>query len=73
MESRQITSCLPVKTSTAMNISHDEFRVCEQVDAWAKLAGMWESDAGIDEEIDTLYAARTPGRTVEFPSAEGAI
>ena len=50
-----------MKTTTT-----DEFRVREQVAAWDKLAGSWESNLSIEEEIEALYAARTPGRDVEL-------
>ena len=43
-----------------------EFRVAEQAASWNRLAGKWESDLSIDEEIEALYAARTPGREVEL-------
>jgi hypothetical protein len=50
----------------AMKANEEDFRVREQVAAWTKIAGSWQSDASIDEEIDALYAARTPGRDVEL-------
>jgi plasmid stability protein len=37
-----------------------------QVRAWQTLAGRWDSDREPAEEIDALYAARTPGRRVEL-------
>ena len=54
------------ENATPMNTARDDFRVHEQADAWAKLAGSWESDVSIDEEIEALYAARTSGREVEL-------
>ena len=41
-------------------------RIEEQVQAWTQLAGRWESDLGIVDEIEQIYAARTPGRPVDL-------
>jgi hypothetical protein len=38
----------------------------EQAAAWRELAGAWKSDRSVDEEIDALYARRTPGREVDL-------
>lgn len=35
-------------------------------DAWAALAGRWESDLSVEAEISELYAARTAGRDADF-------
>ncbi len=37
-----------------------------QVRMWHALAGRWDADQEPVEEIDALYAARTPGRRVEL-------
>lgn len=36
-----------------------------QADAWARLAGSWVSDVSVEEEIESLYAARSSGRDVD--------
>ncbi|MFO0761367.1 MAG: hypothetical protein U0359_33120 [Byssovorax sp.] len=37
-----------------------------QVAAWRELAGKWSSDRSTDEEIEEIYARRTPGREVDL-------
>ena len=37
-----------------------------QVRAWQTLAGRWDSDRELAEEIGDLYAARTVGRPVDL-------
>ena len=37
-----------------------------QVQVWRRLAGGWDSDQDPSEEISELYAARTPGREVDW-------
>ncbi|MEM1206296.1 MAG: hypothetical protein AAGN66_23895 [Acidobacteriota bacterium] len=37
-----------------------------QVDLWGDLAGTWESDLSVREEIDSLYRSRSRGRDVEL-------
>ena len=37
-----------------------------QAEAWRKLAGKWESDETVQEEIDAIYASRTVGREVDL-------
>ena len=37
-----------------------------QVQAWRKLAGPWKSDLDTADEIERIYAARTPGRRVDL-------
>ena len=37
-----------------------------QVRLWRALAGRWDADQEPVEEIDALYAARTPGRPVDL-------
>ena len=37
-----------------------------QVRMWHALAGRWDADQEPVEEIDALYAARTPGRSVDL-------
>ncbi len=37
-----------------------------QAAAWEALAGRWESTASVQEEIDSLYKARTKGRKVNL-------
>jgi hypothetical protein len=34
-------------------------------DAWTKLAGKWESDLTVEDEIAALYANRSAGRDVD--------
>lgn len=41
-------------------------RIEAQVRMWHALAGRWDSDREPVEEIDALYAARTPGRPVDL-------
>ena len=41
-------------------------RIEDQVQAWTQLAGRWESDLETAEEIERIYAARTPGRPVDL-------
>lgn len=41
-------------------------RIEDQVQAWTQLAGRWESDLETVDEIERIYAARTPGRPVEL-------
>ena len=41
-------------------------RIEAQVRAWQTLAGRWDSDRELAEEIGELYAARTPGRPVDL-------
>lgn len=36
-----------------------------QADAWEKLAGAWVSELSVDEEIASLYSARSEGRDVD--------
>ncbi|HAK96826.1 MAG TPA: hypothetical protein DCM87_18005 [Planctomycetes bacterium] len=38
----------------------------QQVAAWKRLAGRWESSESAAEEVARIYAARTEGRTVEL-------
>jgi plasmid stability protein len=37
-----------------------------QIKAWRKLAGQWDSDLDTASEIERMYAARTPGRRVDL-------
>lgn len=37
----------------------------EVADAWAKLAGKWQSELSLEDEIAALYASRSPGRDVD--------
>ena len=41
-------------------------RIQDQVQAWTQLAGRWESDLETVDEIEQIYAARTPGRPVDL-------
>ena len=41
-------------------------RIEAQARMWRALAGRWDTDRSPVEEIDALYAARTPGRTVNL-------
>ena len=34
-------------------------------DAWTKLAGKWQSDLTLEDEIAALYASRSAGRDVD--------
>jgi plasmid stability protein len=43
-----------------------EDRVRAQVDAWIALAGEWRSDRAATDEIEEIYASRTPGREVRL-------
>ncbi len=42
-----------------------QFSAAAQVKAWRQLAGQWQSDSP-SEEIDAIYAARTPGREIDL-------
>jgi len=37
----------------------------EVADAWVKLAGKWQSDLTLEDEIAALYANRSAGRDVD--------
>ncbi|MFB6263734.1 MAG: hypothetical protein ABEL76_08950, partial [Bradymonadaceae bacterium] len=37
-----------------------------QADAWQKLAGRWESDKSVDEDVSQIYRRRTSGREVDL-------
>jgi len=37
-----------------------------QAEAWARLAGRWQSDLPVDEEIDRILSGRTKGRAVSL-------
>jgi hypothetical protein len=41
-------------------------QVAEQVAAWRRLAGSWDSDETAEEEARRVYDARTAGRDVEL-------
>jgi plasmid stability protein len=43
-----------------------EERAHRQVTAWRSLAGGWASDAAFEDEVASLYAARTAGRDVDL-------
>ncbi|SKB02241.1 hypothetical protein SAMN02745166_03592 [Prosthecobacter debontii] len=49
-----------------MTSEWDINRVNAQADAWASLAGAWESELTIEDEIEALYAMRTLGREVAW-------
>lgn len=36
-----------------------------QAGAWEDLRGAWKSEVPVEEEIESLYAARSPGRDVD--------
>ena len=38
-------------------------RIEDQVQAWTRLAGRWDSDLETADEIERIYAARTPERS----------
>ena len=38
----------------------------EQVAAWRVLAGQWRSDLTVEEEISSIFSARTAGRKVDW-------
>ena len=38
----------------------------EQVAAWRALAGQWRSDLTVEEEISSIFSARTTGRKVDW-------
>lgn len=37
-----------------------------QAEAWARLAGRWESDQSVEVEVRDILAARTAGRNVDL-------
>jgi len=37
----------------------------EVADAWKKLAGQWQSDLSLEDELAALYANRSTGRDVD--------
>ena len=37
-----------------------------QIQAWRKLAGLWDSDLDTADEIERIYATRTRGRRVDL-------
>ena len=37
-----------------------------QIQAWRKLAGLWDSDLDTADEIERIYSARTHGRRVDL-------
>jgi|GEM_PF-790590 len=41
-------------------------RIEAQLQVWRQLAGRWESDLETADEIEQIYAARTPGRRVDL-------
>ncbi len=43
-----------------------EAEIGRQCDAWLQLAGGWQSDRPVADEVAEIYAARTPGRDVEL-------
>ncbi len=43
-----------------------EERAQRQIDAWRRLVGTWHSNESFDDEVDAIYAARTPGRDVDL-------
>ena len=43
-----------------------EERAQRQVTAWRSLAGGWASDTAFEDEVASLYAARTAGRDVDL-------
>jgi plasmid stability protein len=42
--------------------AHRKAAVEQQAEAWSRLAGHWESDRTVEEEIGEIYASRTEGR-----------
>ena len=38
----------------------------KQAEEWSRLAGLWQSDVPVKEEIEAIYAARTEGRKVDL-------
>jgi plasmid stability protein len=38
----------------------------DQIQAWRRLAGQWDSDLDTTAEIEQIYAARTLGRQVDL-------
>jgi plasmid stability protein len=40
--------------------------VHDQVAAWRRLAGRWESDLSVEDEVREVYRSRTQGRDVEL-------
>jgi plasmid stability protein len=38
----------------------------EQAAAWLKLAGRWQSDLSVAEEIEAVYESRTQGRKIDL-------
>jgi hypothetical protein len=37
-----------------------------QIQAWRRLAGLWDSDLDTTDEIERIYAARTLGRRIDL-------
>jgi plasmid stability protein len=54
------------ETPAALEAAALAERIEAQARAWHTLAGRWDSDREPAEEIDALYAARTPGRRVDL-------
>ncbi|HRD68263.1 MAG TPA: hypothetical protein PKY50_19205 [Candidatus Competibacter sp.] len=54
------------ETPAALEAAALAERIEAQARAWHTLAGHWDSDRDPAEEIDALYATRTPGRRVDL-------
>jgi len=50
----------------ATDVAAAEGHVSEQVEAWRRLAGGWVSDESAEDEVRSIYDARTPGRDVDL-------
>lgn len=44
----------------------DTRNVESQIQAWRRLAGLWDSDLNTTDEIERIYAARTFGRQIDL-------
>ena len=65
---RSLTQEIIVVLSDAVTQSSDSFARGrdEQVAAWRSLAGRWQSDVSVEDEVSALLSARTAGRKVDF-------
>ena len=55
---------LALSEGVADESAHRREIAAAQAQAWANLAGRWDSDLEADDEIRAIYAARTSGRDV---------
>jgi len=48
------------------NPVHRRAVVKQQVEAWERLAGRWESDNPVERDIEDIYQGRTQGRDISL-------